>query len=87
MSTESLSIALCLSCIAANRLVLNLRGLYYTKDFGDTTIFTTCSKPFHDYALRRFREFDPTSTVASSNREAVDVAVEEENHNRRKQAV
>ena len=88
MSTQSFSISTCLSCIAANRLVLSLRGLYHTQDPGNTAIAAPVVKP--DYDLRtssRFRARSSTFTVVSSRLEAVDAAVEEENDNRLEQSV
>ena len=88
MSTQSLSIASCLSCIAANRLVLSLRGLCYIEDFGNTTIATTNSKLFYEVGTSsQFRERNSTFAVVSSHYEAVDVAMEEVEFNPREQAV
>ena len=88
MSTQSLSIASCLSCIAVNRLVLSLRGLCYIDDFGNTTIATTNSTPVYaPGASSRFTERNSTFAVVSSYHEAVDVAMEEVDYNWREQAV
>ena len=66
------SIASCLSCIAANRLVLNLRGLYYTNHLGGTTIAISNSESDYELgASSQFRERNSTFGVASSHHEAV----------------
>jgi hypothetical protein len=86
--TESISIPCCLSSIAANRLVLSLRGLYYIEDFGNTTIATTNSKLVYELdASSQFRQRDSTFAVVSSNHEEVDVAMEELSYNWREQAI
>lgn len=87
-STQSLSIASCLSCIAANRLVLSLRGLCYIEDIGNTTIATTNSKLVYELGTSsQFRECSSTFAVVSSHYEAVGVAMEEMNFHPREQAV
>ncbi len=88
MSTQSLSIASCLSCIASNRLVLSLRGLCYIDDLDDTTIATTNSKLVYKISTsRQFRECSSTFAVVSSHYEAVDMAMEELTFNPREQTV
>ena len=88
MSTQSLSIASCLSCIAANRLVLSLRGLCYIENFGNTTIATTNSKPVYELGTSiQFRERNSTFAVVSSLYDAVDVTMEEVNCNPREQMI
>jgi len=88
MSTRSHSIASCLSCIAANRLVLSIRGLCYIDYFGNTTIATTNSKRDHGFGTSiQFRDRNSTFAVVSSHYEAVDVAMEEVDPNRREQTV
>lgn len=83
MSTQCFSIAGCLSCIAANRLVLSLRGLYYMNHLGNTTIATTNSKlSFELGASSQFREHNSTYAIVSPHHEAVDLAIEEVNYNR-----
>jgi len=81
MSTQSLSITTCLSCIAANRLVLSLRGLYYMHDTGDTTIAATNSKSVN--ALGRFKELSSIFAVVSR----LDTVVAVEEDNRREESV
>ena len=79
MSTGSLSIAICLSCIAANRLVLSLRGLYYVHDHDDTTIATTNGKPlYRPRGLSQFSKGSSTLAVVSHHPEAADTAMEDE---------
>jgi len=88
MSTQSHSIASCLSCIAANRLVLSIRGLCYINDVGHTTIATTNSKQDHEFrASIQFRDRNSTFALISSHYEAVDVAMEEVDPSRREQTV
>ena len=77
MFTIYLSIAICLSCIAANRLILSLRGVYYTNHLAGTTIATTNSES--DYELGasiQFRERTSTPEVVSSHHETVDAVTE-----------
>lgn len=82
MSTQFLSIASCLSCIAANRLVLSLRGLYYMNHLGTTTIATTNSKLCYELgASSQFREHNSTYATVSPHHEEVDLATEEVNDN------
>ena len=77
ISTLYLSIASCLSCIAANRLVLNLRGLYYANHLGGTIIATTNSESDYEAgASSQFRERNSTPGVVSSHYEAVGVVTE-----------
>ena len=87
MSTQHLSITTCLSCIAANRLVLSLRGIYYIHDLGNTTTATANSKPVYDLdSLGRFRELSSILMVVSSDLDTVG-AEEEESYNRREELV
>jgi len=88
MSTRPISFAVCLSCIAANRLVLSLRGLYFTQDLGNTTIATTNGKTVYNLrGLNQFRGYNSTFAVVPSSPEAVDATVEDEDFNRGDQAV
>jgi hypothetical protein len=80
MSTQYFRIVNCLSCIATNRLVLSLRGLYYMNHPGNTTIATTNSKPLYE---RRIRERNSTYVVTSPHHNSVDLAMEEVNYSRR----
>jgi hypothetical protein len=75
MSTQSVSIAICLSCIAANRLVLSLRGLYYVNYQGDTTNATVESNPV--YGLRALSQIRERDSTFSAQLEVVGVSVEE----------
>jgi hypothetical protein len=75
MSMQYLSIASCLSCIATNRLVLSLRGLYYMNHLGNTTVATTNSKPFYE---RQIMERNSTYAVMSPYHDSVDLAMEED---------
>ena len=80
MSIHYLSISSCLSCIATNRLVLSLRGLYYTNHVGNTTIGTTNSKSFYELgASSHFRE---SSSTFPPHQEAVDLSTEGVDYNR-----
>jgi hypothetical protein len=79
MSTQYIRIVTCLSCIATNRLVLSLRGLYYTNHPGNTTIATTNSKPPYE---RQIKERNSTYAVASHHHDSVDLAMEELNDSR-----
>lgn len=84
MSAQS-SIAICLPCIAANRLVLSLRGLCYMKHLDETPIASMDSNPVYDLrALSQFRERNSAFEVFPLHYSAVDVAMEEDDYNRRK---
>jgi len=80
MSIQYLSIASCLSCIATNRLVLSLRGLYYSNHLGNTTIGATNSKSF--YELGASSQFRESNSTFSPHQEAVDLSMEGVNYNR-----
>jgi hypothetical protein len=80
MSTQYFRIVNCLSCIATNRLVLSLRGLYYMNHPGNTTIATTNSKPLYEWKIR---EQNSTYVVTSPHHNSVDLAMEEVNYSRR----
>lgn len=85
ISTLYLSIASCLSCIAANRLVLNLRGVYYMNHLGGTTVAITNSESDYELgASSQSSERNSTSGVACSHHETVDVVTEAVHYNRYK---
>ena len=86
--TQPFSIAVLLSSIAANQLILSLRGVYYSKHLENTTVATTNSKPVYNLrALNQFREHTSTFSALLSHPETVDTAVGEENYDWREPAV
>jgi len=86
MYAQSPSIAICLPCIAANRLVLSLREPCYMKILENPTVVPMNNKPVYDLrALSQLRGRNSTFEVVSSYHSEADIEMEEESYNGYKQ--